>query len=173
MNSSHDNSRSVEAKTPTENSSGEAPKLPPKRVKVRHPEPSYISPISVRAHPSRVVEPLAVEVAEYIERQESPNFSRVVLENPEGTRAQISRRFDQFWTSSAHSLEYVEPETHTYLNSLEELDTETQAYLKAEIENQAERIILIRAREAVEIQLSPKPGGYPERKLKLRGPKPR
>lgn len=142
---------------------------PASRKKPHHREPGYISPISIRAHPSRVVEPLAVEIAEFVEQQESPNFAKSLLENSAFTRAQISKRFDQFWTNSESSPEYIDPEIRTYLKSLRELDTKTLGHVKAEIEGQAARIIRIRALEkSVIAEGNRDSGGFSEYKLGLR-----
>ena len=147
--------------------------LPARKNKARYREPSYISPITIRANENRFVEPLAVEIAEFVERQESEKFSEQLLTNSsELARAKMTRRFDQFWEKSDPLLQRLEPEIEGYIKSLDEHEPNSRKFLRAEIENQAERIILIRAREQVEIQKAPK-GGYPERKLTLRGPKPR
>jgi hypothetical protein len=112
-----------------------------------------------------------VEIAEFVEQQESPNFAKSLLENSAFTRAQITKRFDQFWTNSERSTEYIDPETRTYLEYLRELDTETFGHVRAEIESQAERIIRIRALEqSVIAEGNRDSGGFSEYKLRLRKP---
>ena len=156
-------------------STGEANRSekPASRKKPHHREPGYISPITIRPHTSRVVEPLAVEIAEYVEQQESPNFTNSLLENSEFTRAKISERFDQFWTSSQNSPEEVAPVVQEYLTSLAEHDPHSREFLIGEIKSQAARIIRIRAlEEGVIAEGNRDSGGFSEYKLGLRKPSP-